>query len=377
MNLFRRPLFRAFLFANSLALLALIGSWLWMGLAFATTVAILGVLEFTFSFDNAMVNAKILRRMSPFWQKMFLTVGILVAVFFMRLVFPIVLVMATAHLGVEQTFDLALHHPELYAAKLEAAHPAIVGFAATFLMMISLDWLTSAREFYWLSKLERPLLVLGKEDIVNSMITLAVLMGVSLAFVDDPAQMIIPGVFGWLAYQAVALLDKLTEEKADNESIDAVAERSGGKVKLATGVAGFVLFLKIELIDASFSFDGVSGAFAVTSLFLAIMIGLGMGAIYIRSLTVYFTNNDTLKEFVYLEHGAYWAIGTLSVLMFASVAVKIPEVASGGLSVCIIAAAYISSLIYRRRHSEASEQETTPSAEAAPTPASAPLVERV
>src|SRR5262245_35581345 len=100
------------------------------GPAVLATVAILAVLEIWLSFDNAVVNATVLQRMSEFWQKMFLTVGVAIAVFGMRLVFPLLVVGITAKLGPIEAVKLAINEEEVYAAKLEAAYPMIAAFGA-------------------------------------------------------------------------------------------------------------------------------------------------------------------------------------------------------------------------------------------------------
>ena len=93
--------------------------------------------------------------------------------------------------------------------------------------------------------------------------------------------------------------------------------RSG--VAGVVGKAAFFLFLYLEVLDASFSFDGVIGAFAITSNILIIAAGLGIGAMYVRSLTVYLVRKGTLSEYVYLEHGAHWAIGSLAVVLLLTI----------------------------------------------------------
>src|SRR5688572_14769500 len=126
----------------AVSVLVTIGSLIWVGFGMgpgALFIAlILITVEIAFSFDNAIVNAKILKQMSRFWQVMFLTVGVAVAVFGMRLVFPIVLVAITAGLGWTQVIDLALHHPEEYSHRLEDAHVVLSAFGGGFLLMLAL-----------------------------------------------------------------------------------------------------------------------------------------------------------------------------------------------------------------------------------------------
>ena len=81
------------------------------------------------------------------------------------------------------------------------------------------------------------------------------------------------------------------------------------------GKAAFFMFLYLEVLDASFSFDGVIGAFAITNDIVLMALGLGIGAMYVRSLTVYLVRQGTLDDYVYLEHGAHYAIGALAVIL--------------------------------------------------------------
>src|SRR5262249_47949404 len=99
----------------------------------------------------------------------------------------------------------------------------------------------------------------------------------------------------------------------------------------------------------SFSFDGVIGAFAVSTELFVIALGLGIGAMYIRSLTVYLVRKGTLAEYVYLEHGAHWAIGALAVTMLISISHHVHQLVSGGLGVALILAAFLSSIRRTRR----------------------------
>jgi hypothetical protein len=88
-------------------------------------------------------------------------------------------------------------------------------------------------------------------------------------------------------------------------------------------------FLYLEVLDASFSFDGVVGAFAITNNLFVIMIGLSIGAFFVRSLTILFVEKETLQEFAYLEHGAFYAIGSLAILMMTSPVLHVPEWITG------------------------------------------------
>jgi len=116
--------------------------------------------------------------------------------------------------------------------------------------------------------------------------------------------------------------------------------------------AGIFTFLYLEVLDASFSFDGVIGAFAISNRVLVIALGLGVGAFWIRSLTLYLVRKGTLSEYVYLDHGAHWAIGVLAVIMIAQVRYQVPEVVTGLTGVGFIGLALVSSIAERRRNTE-------------------------
>ena len=338
-------------------------------------VAILCILEISFSFDNAVINATILRRMSKFWQTIFLTVGILIAVFGMRLIFPFLLVSASAGISPWAAVNLALGttaEQERFADLLVDAHPTIAAFGGLFLLMIFLDFIFEERDFVWLRWLERPLAKIGKLDQLSVVIALAViaLAGEFLAADEDRTRVLLAGVLGLLTYLLVNGLSELfnVEEDDDEEDDEDVAvakevvteaekvregqippARAARQVVLATGKAAFFLFLYLEVLDASFSFDGVVGAFAITLDPFIIAIGLGVGAMYVRSITVYLVNRGTLDNYVYLEHGAHWAIGALAVILVLSMNLHIPEVVTGLIGVAFIGASLWSSVRRNRK----------------------------
>ncbi|WP_243407141.1 DUF475 domain-containing protein [Frankia canadensis] len=340
----------------------------------AALVAILAVLEISLSFDNAVINATILRRMSAFWQKLFLTLGVLIAVFGMRLVFPIVIVALTAHLGPIEVFDLALNDSATYGEKLHDAHPAIAAFGGIFLFMLFLDFLfDTEREVQWIRRLEEPLRRAGQLEVIPIVVALIALLVVGEAFSGDHTQQVLTaGVAGLATYLAVRGLGEFFESRgvgAEDDDEDEVggsseaveragtaaapAGRSGPpKLVLATGKAAAFLFLYLEVIDASFSFDGVVGAFAISQNIFVIAAGLGIGAMYIRSLTVYLVRRGTLSEYIYLEHGAHYAIGALAIILAISIETEVPEVVTGLVGVAFIGLSLLSSIRHRRRQAD-------------------------
>lgn len=325
------------------------------GPSVAGVVAILAVLEVSLSFDNAVVNATVLQKMDERWQRIFLTVGILIAVFGMRLVFPLLVVTLSSHLSPGRVLDLALNHPSEYGTYLTAAHPAIAAFGGVFLMMIFLDFVFEEREITWLGPIERALARVGKLDQLSVVLTLALLIAAATTFAQAHAeQVLISGIAGLATYLAVSSLSSMFESDEDEDEGPAAAgddAQDAPQVRLPGGLAraGLFTFIYLEVLDASFSFDGVVGAFAITDRIFVIALGLGIGACYIRSLTVYLVRRGTLGEYVHLEHGAHWAIGALAALLFVTISRNVPELVTGLIGVGFIGAALVSSIVRNRR----------------------------
>ncbi|MEU3447912.1 DUF475 domain-containing protein [Streptomyces thermolilacinus] len=340
-------------------------AWQWGWEAFGI-VLILSILEISLSFDNAVVNAGILKKMNAFWQKIFLTIGILIAVFGMRLVFPVVIVAISAKVGPIEAVELAMKQPEQYEDLVTDAHAAIAAFGGMFLLMIFLDFIFEEREFKWLAWLERPLAKLGKIDMLSVCVALIVLLLSAMTFateahtsaghVDKSATVLLSGVAGLITYLVVGGLsgyfeNKLEESEEREHEEEEKAKRQGKPVS-AVGLAGkaaFFLFLYLEVLDASFSFDGVIGAFAITNHIFWMALGLGIGAMYVRSLTVYLVRQGTLDEYVYLEHGAHYAIGALAAILLITIQHEISELITGTIGVFLIAASFLSSLSRNKR----------------------------
>ena len=349
---------RVFGISIVVTLVSLVVAFLYGGWTALALCAILGILEVSLSFDNAVINATVLERMSEFWQKIFLTIGILIAVFGMRLAFPLVIVWVTAGLNPVDAFDLAMNVPEegsgqqSYEEILTAAHPQIAAFGGMFLFMLFLNFILADREITWLSWLEKPLATLGKLDQLAVVIAGGTLVLVAEFLADDEhrSTIMVAGVLGMITYIAVDGLGSLFHTEQFDEEHQAAADGGPSQLVKATGKAGFFLFLYLEVLDASFSFDGVIGAFAITADPIIIALGLGfIGAMFVRSITVYLVRAGTLSEYRYLEHGAHWAIGALAVILFVSIEYHINEVITGLVGVAFIGAAAISSILANRR----------------------------
>ncbi|WP_328687514.1 DUF475 domain-containing protein [Streptomyces caniferus] len=361
-------------FAITVIGLALAGVlWGWQGLAI---VGILSILEISLSFDNAVINAGILRKMNAFWQKIFLTFGILIAVFGMRLVFPVVIVAITAKLGPIEAVNLAIHDKAQYQELVTSAHPAIAAFGGIFLLMIFLDFIFEDRDYKWLSWIEKPMAKMGKLDMLSVIIALVVLLVTAMTVATDAAHgagdksatVLLSGVAGLITYLVVGGISGYFEDKLEDDEDDegeegaaALATKGTGAAVGLAGKAAFFMFLYLEVIDASFSFDGVIGAFAITNDIFMMALGLGIGAMYIRSLTVFLVRKGTLDDYVYLEHGAHYAIGALAVILLLTIKYEIPEVVTGLVGIALIGLSFASSVIRNRRDGRPGDTSGTPS----------------
>jgi hypothetical protein len=307
-------------------------------LSFLMIGSILAVLEISLSFDNAIVNANKLKQMTPIWQKRFLTWGILIAVFGMRIIFPLLIVVIAAKIGPVSAVKLAALHPEEYARIIGSSHLSIAAFGGTFLMMVALNYFIDAgKEVDWIRALEcqlrRCASVRGME--------IALVLAVVLTFASvmpgaDQARFLYASIAGLFTFLAVEVLGQILDAK---QAAMATAARGG-----------LGAFLYLEVLDASFSFDGVIGAFALTHNLFLIAIGLGIGAMYVRSMTIMLVEKKTLAHFRYLEHGAFYSILVLSVIMFAQTLWHVPELVTGVLGSAFIGIALVSSILYNRRH---------------------------
>lgn len=320
-----------------------------------TITAILAIMEVSLSFDNAVVNASVLRGWDHFWKMLFLTVGIIVAVFGMRLIFPVAIVAITAEMGFVEVVQLALNDPKAYSAKLMAHHPEIAAFGGAFLALVFLNFfLDEGKDTHWFKFIERRLANLANVPAMSVFIILIGLL-IMAAYVDEAQRLAVTmaGIWGIVVYIGVQVLSHLLggEPEVDEQG-NAVGHDANGA---PTGVikAGIGGFLYLEVLDASFSFDGVIGAFAITTDVVIIMLGLAIGAMFVRSMTIYLVEKGTLDAYVYLEHGAHYAIGALAIIMLASgTGVHVPELVTGLIGVAFIVWAVIASIQYRKRQEQ-------------------------
>lgn len=323
---------RYFGFSIFITIAAIALAFVELGLGAAITMVVLIAIEIAFSFDNAVINAKVLKQLSKFWQQLFLTVGIFIAVIGMRFVFPILIVMITAGLPWGQVINEALNDPKSYAANLEEAHAAISAFGGAFLMTLTFYFFfDNLRKEVWLRRIERPLQKIGGSIWLPPLLTVIIVCISAFFAAYDQKVILQAGLVGAVTYAALKLL------------IDALGKLAPKANKMYTGWPAFLAFIYLEILDASFSFDGVLGAFAITDMVLIIALGLGVGAVWVRSLTVYMVRKDILESYKYLEHGAHYAIFFLAIALFSGLFIQVPEAITGIVGLGVIFASFISS----------------------------------
>lgn len=320
------------------AAIAIVFVAVYSGLDAIFPILVLALLEMTFSFDNAVLNSQVLSKMSRLWQELFLTVGIAIAVFGVRLLLPIVLVAATTGNSMGKVLDLALNHPEEYAYNLEAGYPIIAAFGGVFLLMIGLRFFGENRKVRWLNTVEGPL---GEFNQPWWLVAVgAVTASLTVGFYLAPGQKgpFIGAILGALSFVVIKGLGELMVYRRLKRDKD----------KVSTGWHALTLFLYLELLDGSFSFDGVVAAFAITKDIVLIAAGLGIGALFVRSMTIYLLQHGTINKFRYLLHGAHYAVLLLGLLLLTSVRFHLPEVITGTAGICIILTALYSSYRYEK-----------------------------
>ena len=277
-------------------------------LALLWIIVVLSVLEVSLSFDNAVVNAAVLKDMDEVWQKRFLTWGIAFAVFGMRIVFPLAIVAIAAGLGPIETVNLSLNDPERYEEIVSGAHALPAAEIAILLL---------------------------------------VMWGISTMLAEDEAlTFLVAGILGLVTFIAVEGVNKILELKEE-------AARMQGAV-VRSGLGGF---LYLNVLDASFSFDGVIGAFALSNNMIVIALGLSIGAMFVRSMTIHLVKQGTLAQYRFLENGAFWAIIVLGGIMLFSAVAHIPETITGLIGAILIFLSLWWSIRHNRR-----EQDLNPEA---------------
>ncbi|RYZ65489.1 MAG: DUF475 domain-containing protein, partial [Proteobacteria bacterium] len=157
----------------------------------------------------------------------------------------------------------------------------------------------------------------------------------------DAMTFIVSGLFGLITF---ILVDGVSGLLLNGE------EEAKEKLQADIHRASAGMFIYLEVLDASFSFDGVVGAFAITNNLFIIAIGLGIGAMFVRSLTILLVEKGTLTQFRFLEHGAFWAIAALATIMFVNTFYHVSEVITGLIGAAFIALSLWASVRYNKKH---------------------------
>ena len=338
---------------------SLILEFFYMGVLGIVQGTTLTILELALSFDNAVVNALILANMPPLWRRRFLTWGMLIAVFGVRLIFPKLIVFATTDLSFVESFSLAVNNPAEYEKIIMASHHIVMAFGGVFLLMIFLSFLFNEnKEVHWIASIEKYASrwsSVGDLKILIAILTVATIgfYGPSEISIDgvlkkiDKADIILPMIYGILLFLCIEFLRGILEDdgtKHDSKSMETEREKIEhvANSKLAKG--GLASFIYLELIDMSFSFDGVLGAFAVSQNIVIIMLGLGAGAFAVRNLTILMVDRGTVAEYKYLEHGAMWSVGLLAISMIVQIFMHLSHGLIIAFAIIPIAIAFIHSI---------------------------------
>jgi len=330
---------RDFYVSHILTIIGLVLAFMWGGAQGLFIAALLMVMEVSLSFDNAVVNATILRDMSEKWRRRFMTWGILIAVFGMRLLFPVLLVAFATGLTMFEVTHLAFENPDEYSKHVLASNVQIAAFGGMFLLMVFLHFIfDEGKKTHWLGVAEEKLAAAGKMESVEIVIALSILLVLqSLLPQADKYTAIVFGMVGVLLYVVINSTMALLSGGGGHDSAKSVAK------------SGFMGFMYLEVLDMSFSLDGVVGAFAISKDVVIIMLGLGIGAMFVRSLTVYLVRKNTLDNYIFLEHGAHYGIGILAVIMLVSTMTHVPEVITGLIGGGFIGLSLWSSVKHNRK----------------------------
>jgi len=314
-------------------------------ISYVGTAIDLAFVEVSLSFDNAVVNAIKLKEMSGFWRTAFLTVGLLIAVGFMRFFLPLEIVSFFGKLSLHDAYSLAFTNHEKFTSILEKSNDAISGFGGAFLAMVAFKYfIDSEKESHWISIFEIPMTYIHKFaqicelESIHAILVLAV--STALYFSGWSLHFLLAAICGVIAFMVIEIFKTLIElfdstlEKKENVS---------GVLKLITG--GLGLFIYLEVLDASFSFDGVIAAFAISKNVLVVASGLGVGAAFVRGMTLMLVDTGKMAEYKYLENGAFFAILAIAAFMFTTPMVHIPDTVVAVTSMVVIITAWLHSYV--------------------------------
>ena len=284
------------------------------------------VFEVVNSVDNAVVNATVLKTMSVLWRKRFLFIGIFTSVFLVRFLLPLAIVgISVPNISLQEMFLAFSGQSDVAARAIEIQKPVILAFGGVFLLFLYLHWL-------FLEKKE-PLFIerfLKEKHGVWFFAIASVLLVLIMYLARANSTMMLAAAIGSATFFIVYGL-KETAEKNEAHLL------AGGN-----GLSNLSKFVYLEVLDTTFSFDGVVGAFAFTINLLLILIGLGIGAIVVRELTI--KGIDSISKYKYLKNGALTSIGFLGIFMLIeSFTIELPAYIPTLITFLVIGVAFYQS----------------------------------
>ncbi|HLC62518.1 MAG TPA: DUF475 domain-containing protein [Candidatus Nanoarchaeia archaeon] len=284
------------------------------------TVAGLALFEVVISVDNAIINAEVLSTMSKKGRKWFLFWGILIAVFLVRGLLPWIIVWASnPSLGFMGSFTASFSNDPHIKEVIEQSAPILLVGGGTFLVFLFFHWLFLETKNYGL----RGEKFFHRQGVWFFAVVSVLLAGIVWISIKVNPWMAFGAVIGSTAF-FITHGFKENAEKAEQQMIE-----GSGKMSDLSKI------FYLEVIDATFSIDGILGAFAFTFILPVILIGNGIGAIVVRQLTI--SNIERVKKYKYLKNGAMYSILALGMVMLLdSFGLHIPQWISPVLTFAII-----------------------------------------
>lgn len=257
----------------------------------------LALFEIISSIDNAVVNAHVLKTVPEKYRKFFLFWGLLLAVFVMRGILPFVIVwLANASLSLPEVFRLSFSDPLLVEQSLEHSKPLLLLGGGVYLFFVFLSWL-------FLEEKKYAFLVehfLHRQSVWFYAVSSLFITAVIYFSIKENALLALAASIGSTAFF-------ITDGFRKN------AEAAEQKLEKKSSMSAWSKLLYLEVLDASFSIDGVIGAFAFTLSVPLILLGNGLGAFVVREFTV--KGMNFISKFAYLKNGAMYSIGFLGAIM--------------------------------------------------------------
>lgn len=267
-------------------------------LAIILTVLGLSLFETICSIDNAIINAQVLNTMKPWARRWFLLWGLLIAVFLVRGLLPWVIVWAsTPGLGFIGSLTATFSNDAHIAEILESSAPILMMGGGVFLLFLFLHWIFMEKKNYGL---------IGEKFFISKGMWFFAIASIALMSLVWFGMKINPMIgFSAVVGSTVFFITHGFKESAEQQ------ERN----LLKKHVSDISKILYLEVIDATFSIDGVLGSLAFTLSIPLILVGNGIGAFVVRQMTV--SNLKKIQEYAYLKNGAMYSIFVLGLVMIA------------------------------------------------------------